>query len=439
MAKTDDAFAMPFGTGHVVPILLCKCLCQHCNLALAVKRLILSGYRVRTHLGDYALTDLTELDSAMREWRHHFHRNPEFGFEEVETARYVVQRLREFGIEDIETGIGGTGVVATLRLGDGGRTIALRSDMDCLRIHETTNLPHASSKPGLMHACGHDGHTAILLGTAAILAREGGFDGTVRFVFQPAEEWGQGMKAMIRDGLGSRLPFDEIYGLHNMPGLPIGAFAIRPGPFMGAEDGFRITVQGAGGHASRPHECRDAILCACTIVSELQTIVSRNIDPAQLAVVSVTSISGDNVKNAIASEARIEGDCRHFDDAVSQRIEAAMRRIANGVASAHGCSADITYDRVFVPLVNDPDATAHALRAASTVFGSGNVDGDAPRMGASEDFAQALRHAPGAFANIGNGDSAPLHSPEYEFNDEALMPGVRWFAALVRDRLPVAG
>lgn len=382
------------------------------------------------------MTDLTELDGAMREWRRHFHRNPEFGFEEVETARFVVQRLREFGIEDIETGIGGTGIVATVRFGTGGRTIALRADMDCLRIHETTNLPHASSRPGLMHACGHDGHTAILLGTAATLAREGGFDGTVRFVFQPAEEWGQGMKAMIRDGLGSRLSFDEIYGLHNMPGLPVGALEMRPGPFMGAEDGFRITVRGAGGHASRPQDCRDAIVCACSIVSELQTIVARNIDPAELAVVSVTSIGGDNVRNAIASEARIEGDCRHFDDAVSQRIEEAMRRIAQGLATAHGCSVDITYDRVFVPLVNDSDATGHALRAAATVFGADNVNGDAARMGGSEDFAQALTDAPGAFAFIGNGDSAPLHNPEYDFNDAALMPGVRWFVALVRDRLP---
>jgi len=378
-----------------------------------------------------------KLADSMRDWRHHLHRNPEFGFEEVETARFVVERLREFGIEDIETGIGGTGIVATLRSGDRGQTIALRADMDCLRIHETTNLPYSSSKPGLMHACGHDGHTAILLGTAAVLASEGGFDGTVRFVFQPAEEWGQGMKAMIRDGLGSRLSFDEIYGLHNMPGLPVGSFEIRPGPFMGAEDGFRITVRGGGGHASRPHECRDAIVCVCSIVSELQTIVSRTIDPAELAVVSVTSIGGDNVKNAIASEAWIEGDCRHFDDAVSQRIEEAMRRVAQGVAAAHGCRVEVAYDRVFVPLVNDPQATDHGLSAATAVFGPENVNGDAPRMGGSEDFAQALKIARGAFGFIGNGGSAPLHNPEFDFNDAALMPGVQWFLELVRSRLPV--
>lgn len=378
----------------------------------------------------------TELAPHLREWRQHLHRNPEFGFEETETARFVSERLRAFGIDDIETGVGGTGVVATLRRGTGARTIALRADMDCLRIHETTNLPYASSKPGLMHACGHDGHTTILLGAASLLASEGGFDGTVRLIFQPAEEWGQGMKAMIGDGLGSRLAFDEIYGLHNLPGLAIGAFEIRPGPFMGAEDGFRIVVRGAGGHASQPHECRDAIVCACSIVSELQTIVARSIDPAELAVVSITSIEGDNVKNAIASEARIEGDCRHFDDTVSDRIEAVMRRIAGGVAEAHGCSAEVSYDRVFIPTVNDPEATEHSLSAARAVFGAEHVNGDAPRMGGAEDFAQALSLAPGAFGFIGNGDSAPLHSSGYDFNDAALVPGVEWFLELVRRRLP---
>lgn len=377
-----------------------------------------------------------ELASAMRTWRQHLHQHPEFGFEEHETARFVVERLREFGVEDIETGVGGTGVVATLRRGSGSRTIALRADMDCLQIEESTQLAYASTHLGLMHACGHDGHTTILLGTAAVLVREGGFDGAVRLVFQPAEEWGQGMKAMIRDGLGSRLFFDEIYGLHNKPGLPVGAFEIRPGAFMGAEDGFRITVRGQGGHASRPQDCQDAIVCASAIVVALQTIVSRAVDPAELAVVSVTSIRGDNVKNAIASEAQIAGDCRHFDSAVSRRIESTMRRIVEGVASAHGCTAALHYERVFVPLVNHAEATAHSLAAAVSVFGAQNVNGDAARMGASEDFAQALSIAPGAFGNIGNGDSALLHNAAFDFNDEALVPGVQWFLEVVRRRLP---
>lgn len=378
-----------------------------------------------------------DLVSSMQNWRQHLHQNPEFGFEEVETSRFVVERLRESGVDDIETEVGGTGVVASIRRGTSDRVIALRADMDCLRIQETTNLSYASAKPGLMHACGHDGHTATLLGVASLLVSEGGFDGTVRLVFQPAEEWGQGMKAMIADGLGSRMHFDEIYGLHNKPGLPIGSFEICPGPFMGAEDGFRITVQGSGGHASQPHNCRDAIVCACAIVAELQTIVSRNIDPAELAVVSVTAIHGDNVKNAISNDALIEGDCRHFSDEVSANIEEAMKRIARGVADAHGCQAAVDYERVFVPLLNDPQATQYALEAANAVFGAENVNGICSRSGGAEDFAHALSIAPGAFANIGNGNSAALHSAEYNFNDDALVPGVEWFLEVVRKRLPV--
>ena len=380
-----------------------------------------------------------ELKALMSGWRRHLHQNPEFGFEEFETAKFIVERLREFGFKDIVTGVGGTGVVATLKRGTHARTVALRADMDCLCIHETTNLPHASRKPGLMHACGHDGHTAILLGAAAMLAAEDTFDGTVRFVFQPAEEWGQGMKAMIRDGLGSKLPIDEIYGLHIKPGLPVGRFDIRPGPFMAAEDGFKIKIKGSGGHASAPHLCRDAILCAASIVAELQTIVARVVDPAELAVVSVTSISGDNVKNAISSEAEIEGDCRHFSSDISKGIEAAVRRVVEGVALAHRCQAEVMYERVFVPLVNDENAILHALAAARLVFGSENVSDDAPREGGAEDFAQALQIASGAFANIGNGDSAVCHSSEFEFNDDALVPGASWFAELVRQRLPKAG
>ena len=247
------------------------------------------------------------LEAALRDWRRHLHRHPEFGFEEHATARFVAGKLRGFGITDVVEGIGGTGVVATLRLGSGTRSIALRADMDALRIPEQTNLPYASATPGVMHACGHDGHTTMLLGAAKVLAEEGGFDGTVRFVFQPAEEWGQGMRAMLKDGLAERFPFDEIYGLHNAPGLPVGRFATGTGPFMAAEDNFLIRVRGAGGHASRPHECRDALVAACAIVMELQTIVSRTITPSELAVVSVTELRTDGTRNAIAGYAEIDG------------------------------------------------------------------------------------------------------------------------------------
>jgi hippurate hydrolase len=380
--------------------------------------------------------DVSAFEAELRFWRRHLHQHPEFGFEEAATAQFVADRLREFGFTEVDTGIGGTGVVATLKRGTRTRTLALRADMDALRIAEQTNLEHASANPGVMHACGHDGHTVMLLGAARILAQEGGFDGTVRFVFQPAEEWGQGMLAMMRDGLGTRLAFDEIYGLHNAPGLPVGRFATRPGAFMAAEDNFVIRVQGAGGHASRPHECRDALVAACAIVMELQTIVARNTDPSELAVVSVTELRSDGTRNAIAGEATIEGDCRNFSPAVSQAIEAAMRRIAPAVAAAHRCEATVEYTRVFIPLLNDPATTQYALAAARAAFGPEAVDADAPRVGGAEDFAQALALAPGNFAFIGNGDTAVCHSPHYDFNDEALMGGVRYFVELVRQRLP---
>ncbi len=371
----------------------------------------------------------------LRAWRRHMHENPEFGFEEKKTARFVSDKLRSFGITDIVEGIGGTGVVATHRRGTGTRTIALRADMDALRIPEQTNLAYASKVSGLMHACGHDGHTTMLLGAARVLAAEGGFDGTVRFIFQPAEEWGQGMSAMIRDGLGTRLPFDETYGLHNKPGLPVGHFETASGAFMAAEDNFRVRVRGSGGHASRPHQCRDAVVAACAIVMELQMIVARAIDPSELAVVSVTEIGSDGTRNAIAGEAFIDGDCRNYSPAVSASIETAMRRIVAGVAAAHACDADVTYSRVFVPLINDPVATAHALAVARAVFGADATNGHAAREGGAEDFARALAIAPGNFANIGNGDSAVCHSPHYDFNDDALIHGVRYFVELARSRL----
>jgi amidohydrolase len=370
-------------------------------------------------------------------WRRHLHQHPEFGFEENQTALFVTEKLRSFGITEIAEGIGGKGVVAAIRRGSGKRVIALRADMDALRIAEQTNTPYASRNQGVMHACGHDGHTTMLLGAAKTLATEGGFDGTVLLVFQPAEEWGQGMKAMIRDGLGSRFPFDEIYGLHNKPGLGVGKFETRSGAFMAAEDNFRITVHGSGGHASRPHQCHDAIVCVSAIVVELQTIVARAIDPSELAVVSITEIGSDGTRNAIAGEAFVDGDCRNFSPDVSTAIEAAMRRIASGIAAAHGCSVDVDYKRVFIPLLNDPAATAHAITAAQEIFGIENVNADAAREGGAEDFAHALMMKPGCFANIGNGESAELHSPHYDFNDDALIHGVNFFTTLVRHTRPL--
>jgi amidohydrolase len=380
------------------------------------------------------MTDLADLDRTMRAWRHDLHRHPEFGFDERRTAAIVAEALRDLGLDVVE-GVGGTGVVGTLTRGTSNRAVALRADMDALRITEATGLPHASTVPGLMHACGHDGHTAMLLGAARMLAGEGGFDGTVRFVFQPAEEWGQGALAMLADGLAERFPFDEVYGLHNMPGLPLGAFATRPGPVMAAEDVFAITLEGQGGHASRPQAAREVMVPACALVLDLQTIVARRLDPAETAVVSVTELLTDGTRNALPGRAEIRGDARSYAPAVSAAIEVAMRRIADGIAAAHGITASVEYAREFVPLVNDADCAAALAGAAGAV--STSVDARTAPITASEDFARLLDHAPGAFGFIGNGDSAPLHAPNYDFNDAALLHGAQVFAAIARARLPV--
>jgi amidohydrolase len=396
--------------------------------------LIVSG---SLHMTNSSL--LEGLDRDMRAWRRHLHANPEFGFEERQTAAFVAEKLRSFGITDVVEGVGGTGVVATLKCGTGNKAIAFRADMDALRITEVTGLSYQSTKPGLMHACGHDGHTTMLLGAAKMLSQTRNFDGTIRFLFQPAEEWGRGMLAMLDDGLLQRFPFDEIYGLHNRPGLAIGHFETRTGAYMAAEDNFEIILKGSGGHASRPHQCRDALVAACAVVMELQTIVARTIDPAELAVVSVTELLTDGTRNAIAGNARILGDCRNFNPAVSTAIEAAMRRIATGVAAAHNCEVSISYTHEFVPLINDVAATEQAVAVARAAFGADAVQPVADRMGAAEDFAQALRHVPGNFANIGNGNSAVCHAPDYDFNDDASVHGVRYFVGLAESRLAKAG
>ncbi|MGI9389123.1 MAG: amidohydrolase [Boseongicola sp.] len=374
--------------------------------------------------------------AEMSSWRRHLHQYPEFGFEEQNTAKFVVAKLQEFGIEEIEGGIGGTGVVATLRNGSGNRSIAFRADMDALRIEEVGERDHKSQVPGTMHACGHDGHTTMLLGAAKNLAKARDFDGVIRLIFQPAEEWGKGMQAMLGDGLLERFPFDEAYGLHNMPGLPVGCFATRTGAFMAAEDNFEIKLKGKGGHASKPHELSDTLVAACATVMELQTVVSRFIDPSQLSVLSVTELNSDGTRNAIAGSAQILGDARSFDSDVSSRIEHGLRRVANGTASAHGCDVQIEYTREFVPLINDPELTAAAVEAAIAVANDGAlVKADTSRIGASEDFARLLAHIPGNFMNIGNGDTAPLHNPEYDFNDDALPYGVEYYLQLARNRL----
>ncbi|TBX28603.1 M20 aminoacylase family protein [Nioella sediminis] len=377
---------------------------------------------------------MTDLHAQMTHWRHDLHRHPEFGFEETRTAAFVADTLRGLGLEVAE-GIGGTGVVGTLKRGTSNRAIALRADMDALRITETTGADYASQTPGTMHACGHDGHTAMLLGAARMLAEEGGFDGTIRFLFQPAEEWGQGALAMLTDGLMERFPFDEVYGLHNMPGLPIGHFETRPGPIMSAEDIFEITLTGQGGHASSPHWGREVMVPACALVMDLQTIVSRRIAPTQTAVVSVTELITDGTRNALPGHARILGDARSFSPEVSAKIEEEMRRIVAGIATQYGVEAQVRYDREFVPTINDPELADAMMQCAAPISAVTQTRPD-PMTG-SEDFARFLTHVPGCFAFIGNGESsAPLHAPDYDFNDAALIHGAQVHAAIARARLP---
>ncbi|WP_121065369.1 M20 aminoacylase family protein [Chachezhania antarctica] len=380
------------------------------------------------------MTDHDALHEEMTGWRRDLHRHPEFGFEETRTAAFVADTLRSFGIE-VATGVGDTGVVGTLKRGKSNRAIALRADMDALRIMESGSRDHGSDTPGTMHACGHDGHTAMLLGAAKILAHDGGFDGTVRFIFQPAEEWGRGAQAMLDDGLMERFPFDEIHGLHNLPGKPVGHFETKPGAIMSAEDIFEITLTGQGGHAARPHDGREVMVPACALVLELQTIVSRRLSPTDIGVVSVTELTTDGTRNALPGHARILGDARSFRPEVSAQIEAEMRRIADGIASLHGIGATVSYSREFVPLQNDPELAADILAAAGPVSETA-VLATEPMTG-SEDFARFLAHVPGCFSFVGNGEaSAPLHSPDYDFNDAALVHGAAVHVATVRRRLP---
>lgn len=380
--------------------------------------------------------DRDALKQEMTGWRRDLHAHPEFGFEEKRTAAFVAAKLREFGLDDVTEGVGGTGVVGTLKRGSGNRAIALRADMDALRITEQSTAAYLSQNPGFMHACGHDGHTTMLLGAAKLLAAEGGFDGTVRFIFQPAEEWGKGALAMLDDGLMQRFPFDEIFGLHNMPGLPIGHFETRVGPIMSAEDNFEIVLKGIGGHAARPHSGNETLVAACALVTNLQTIVSRRLSPADIAVVSVTELITDGTRNALPGLARILGDARSFRPEVSAEIERQMRVITAGTAAAYNVSAEVTYSREFVPLQNDAELVDEAFAAARRVLAENAVGVAAEPMTGSEDFARFLDHVPGCFVFLGNGEaSAPLHNSSYDFNDDGLLHGTNFHAAIVRQRL----
>lgn len=389
------------------------------------------------------LTDEAALEAGWVRWRHDFHRFPETGFNEHRTADRVAQVLQLLGL-DVHRGIGGTGLVASLTVGSGTGMIGLRADMDALAMGEAApDRTHASTNAGCMHACGHDGHMAMLLGAAQLLAQRRDFDGTVRFVFQPAEEHGRGAAAMLADGLLQRFPMDEIYGAHNIPGLPAGHFATRVGALMASEDNFTITITGRGGHAARPQMVIDPLVIGAEIVLALQTIVARSVDPRQSAVVSCTGFTTDGIRNAIPGTMVITGDTRSDSPTVQALLEARMRTLCEGICAAHGASCTVAYTHEFAPTVNWPQCVPVAVRAAQAVVGADRVDANTPPLMASEDFGCFLQHIPGAFVFIGNGDgdspgAVPLHNAAYDFNDALLPLGARWFAELVRQRLPVA-
>jgi hippurate hydrolase len=370
--------------------------------------------------------------------RQDIHAHPELGFTEHRTSDIVAKQLEALGIE-VHRGVGGTGVVGVLREGNGPVSIGLRADMDALPILEANELPYKSTKPGVMHACGHDGHTTMLLGAARYLAETRNFNGTVNFIFQPAEEGLGGAQAMLKDELFARFPCDTVFGMHNHPGLPVGKFAIRPGTMMAGGAFFDIHVEGRGSHGARPEQSIDSVLVACHIVTALQSIVSRNISALDSAVMSATAIKSGDAYNVIPQTAEIKGTVRTFTNKAMDTVEQSMTRIAMGVAAAFGATANVDFRRLFAPLVNNADETAVFADVAAELVGEQNVDRERDLIMASEDFSFMLEARPGAYINIGNGDtvgSTPVHNPGYNFNDEILPIGSAALAGIVEKKLP---
>lgn len=373
------------------------------------------------------------LIARMTAWRHEFHAAPEPGFAEHRTAARVAGILREADLE-VHEGIGGTGVVGVLQRGNATRCIALRADMDALPITETGTPAHASRNPGVMHACGHDGHMAMLLGAAVALAARDDLDGRVVFLFQPAEEHGQGAQAMLADEVFERFGVDEVHGMHNIPGMKLGTFATRKGSITASESLFEIAITARGGHAAMPHMGVDAITVGAEIVGALQTIVSRKLDPGLNGVVSVTGFETDGKRNVLPGRAVLSGDARALTPAVNAVIEARMRQIAAGICQAHGVTADVTYETIFAPTINAPAPTDRAIAAAGQVAGAEHVDGAAPPKLFSEDFAHFAAARPGCFILMGNGtegaNARSLHASDYDFNDAALPIGASYWTRL---------
>jgi hippurate hydrolase len=389
------------------------------------------------------LNRAAELQGEVSEWRRHLHQNPEILYDVVETAAFVAAKLKEFGVDEVATGIGRTGVVGIIRgkgaaglgAGSSGRTIGLRADMDALPLTELTGKTWASKTPGKMHACGHDGHTSMLLGAAKYLAETRNFEGSVALIFQPAEEGGAGALAMIEDGMMERFGIDEVYGMHNMPGIPVGQFAIRKGGIMAAPDRFTITIKGRGGHAAQPHKTIDPIFIGSQLVGSLQAIAARNADPVQSVVISVTRFDAGTTHNIIPDNAIIMGTVRTLNEDTRDLAENRIRQIVEGLASAHGAGWSIDYERKCPVTSNHDSETDHAIGVASSIVGAANVDANVEPTMAGEDFAFMLKRRPGAFIFIGNGDTAALHNPNYDFDDEALAYGISYWVKLTEQRL----
>jgi hippurate hydrolase len=381
---------------------------------------------------------IAALHEEVAAWRRDIHAHPELQFDVHRTAGIVADKLKAFGCDEVVTGIGRTGVVGVIRgrAHGSGKVIGLRADMDALPLTEITGLPHASTVPGKMHACGHDGHTAMLLGAAKYLAETRNFDGTAIVIFQPAEEGEKGGEAMVKDGLMERFGIQEVYGMHNAPGLPVGQFALRPGPLLAAVDNFTITIEGKGGHAARPHQAVDTILVSAQIVIAIQSIVARNIDPLKNAVITIGAFNGGTVGNVIPQTAELRGTVRTHDGAVRDFIERQLQHVAATVAAAHGAKATVIHERVVPVTVNDPAHTPFAADAAALVVGPDAVNRDTVPIMGGEDFSYMLEARPGAFIFIGQGDTAPVHHPAYDFNDEIIPIGMSYWAKLVESRMP---
>jgi len=382
---------------------------------------------------------VADLQPDIQAWRRDIHEHPELQYDVHRTAAFVADRLKEFGCDEVATGLGRTGVVGVIKgrkpPGKGDvRVIGLRADMDALPIEEATELPYASKTPGRMHACGHDGHTAMLLGAARYLAETRNFAGDAVVIFQPAEEGGAGAAAMIKDGLFDRFPIDQVYGMHNGPGIPIGSFAIRPGPIMASTDAVNIHIEGRGGHAARPHISIDSVFVGAQLITALQSIVSRSVDPLESAVISICEFHAGNARNVIPQTAELKGTVRALTAEVRALMEKRLREVVEGVARMTGAKIDLNLERGYPVVVNHAAQTDIAVAVARKVAGEGNVHEMPPLMG-GEDFAYMLERRPGAFIFCGNGDTAGLHHPAYDFNDDAIVYGTSYWIKLVENTL----